>query len=441
MKRRFAPAPLYQRARDIIQSLRAAGHEAYIAGGAVRDYLLGRAQTDLDIATSARPDEVRALFPRTFAVGESFGVIIVRHRGREFEVATFREECDYQDGRHPGTVRYSTAQADVARRDFTINGMLWDTDREEVLDWVGGRADVAAGVIRTIGPPEERFAEDRLRMLRALRFAAQLDFTLEPATLSAIRSQASSLRAVSLERVRQELDKLLAAPAARLGVDLLTESGLGEVLRGWLREEARGPQDRRELHLGTEASWDWLGAWLERAEPLAQDQAAPMSGLLCLLLDVAGHPSSDFEAAFDRELEFCLESLMRALRGSRQDMTVARSAAWILCHLRGFTHLRLANQLRLLRRAEAPWLLDIARRHPAFAALPWDEVARVVDTHSQSWYPAPHLSGTDILQLGLPAGPELGRLLHEAESLQLEGQLTSREEALAWLQAQRSPSA
>jgi poly(A) polymerase len=226
----------YAAARAIVQRLVDAGHQAYLAGGCVRDMLLGREPLDFDVATSATPDAVQQLFQKTQAVGASFGVVLVLpDSGREakpIEVATFRSDGAYSDGRRPDAVRFSTSpEEDVKRRDFTINGMLLDALKDapladSVLDFVGGRDDLRAQLIRAIGDPQRRFAEDKLRMLRAVRFAARLGFAIEDKTLAAIREQAATIAQVSAERVRDELTRILTEGQARRGFELLRASGL-----------------------------------------------------------------------------------------------------------------------------------------------------------------------------------------------------------------------
>ncbi|HVK80146.1 MAG TPA: CCA tRNA nucleotidyltransferase, partial [Verrucomicrobiae bacterium] len=189
-------------ARQIVSRLRRAGHEAYFAGGCVRDRLLGKEAHDIDIATSARPDEVQALFARTVAVGAQFGVIVVVEQGGEFQVATFRADGDYLDGRRPTDVTFTTAEGDAQRRDFTINGLFYDPVEERVIDFVGGCQDLEARVVRAIGNPAERFAEDKLRVLRGVRFAAALDFEIEEKTWAGIRAGAAAIHEVSAERIR-----------------------------------------------------------------------------------------------------------------------------------------------------------------------------------------------------------------------------------------------
>ncbi len=219
-------------AEHVCHTLRKAGHQAYLVGGCVRDILLGREPADYDVATDATPDRVQQLFPRSLAVGAQFGVIIVMEEGdgdggAQVEVATFRSDVGYSDGRHPDRVVYAkTPQEDVRRRDFTINALMLDPDTNAVLDFVGGRDDLSAGVIRAIGRAEERFREDKLRMARAVRFAARFGYAIEPATFEAIQKLAPEIRQVSAERIRDELTKLLTEGAARRGFELLDETGL-----------------------------------------------------------------------------------------------------------------------------------------------------------------------------------------------------------------------
>jgi len=204
----------------MVRRLQTAGHETYWVGGCVRDMLLGKEPHDYDIATSARPEAIESLFKRTVPVGRKFGVLLVIEAGHPFQVATFRAEADYRDGRHPDRVTFSDAMADAHRRDFTVNGLFFDPVCEALHDWVGGEADLNAKIIRTIGAPEERFGEDHLRLLRAARFAAQLGFEIEPETLRALRSNAQKILEVSAERIREELLNLFRPPHAARGLDL-----------------------------------------------------------------------------------------------------------------------------------------------------------------------------------------------------------------------------
>jgi len=210
----------------IARRLRDHGFEAYLVGGCVRDLLLGREPEDFDLVTSARPEEVQALFSPTIPVGAKFGVIIVIMAGHEYEVATFRREEGYEDGRHPSRVTYGTLREDVRRRDFTVNGLAMVPETGEIIDYVGGREDIERRVIRAIGSPEERFAEDHLRMMRAVRFAAQLGLTIDHETFTAIAMRAPAIQQISAERVRDELTKMITRPGGHYGLILLQESGL-----------------------------------------------------------------------------------------------------------------------------------------------------------------------------------------------------------------------
>src|SRR5208283_4818865 len=199
-------------AKEIVRRLQAAGFAAFWVGGCVRDLLLGREPQDFDITTDARPEQVEKLFRKTIPVGKKFGVIIVVESEQQFQVATFRAEAEYRDGRHPEKVVFANAEADALRRDFTVNGLFYDPLAQKIHDWVGGEKDLRAKIIRTIGSPAERFAEDHLRLLRAVRFAAQLDFEIEPQTFAAVRKLAPKIELISAERIRDELIKLFSPP-------------------------------------------------------------------------------------------------------------------------------------------------------------------------------------------------------------------------------------
>src|SRR5208283_1874246 len=215
-------------AKEIVARLQAAGFAAFWVGGCVRDLLLGREPQDFDITTDARPEQVEKLFRKTIPVGKKFGVIIVVAGGQQFQVATFRAEANYQDGRHPEKVVFANAEADALRRDFTVNGLFYDPLAQKIHDWVGGEKDLRAKIIRTIGAPAERFGEDHLRLLRAVRFAAQLGFEIEAKTFAAIQSLAPKIKIISAERIRDEMLKLFRPPHAARGLVLLRDSGLLE---------------------------------------------------------------------------------------------------------------------------------------------------------------------------------------------------------------------
>src|SRR5260370_2668779 len=213
-------------ARDVAARLRESGHVAYFAGGCVRDIVRGETPKDFDIATDANPEAVQKLFPHTYAVGAHFGVILVVENGFQFEVATFRSDDAYVDGRHPSAVHFSSPEEDAKRRDFTINGIFYDPVAEKVIDFVGGRADIEVKLVRAIGDPAQRFSEDRLRMLRAVRFATVLDYKIDNQTWSALAANAVSINEISAERIREELVRIFLSPNRTRGWDLLDSSGL-----------------------------------------------------------------------------------------------------------------------------------------------------------------------------------------------------------------------
>src|ERR1051325_102709 len=236
-----------QTAREIVRKLRAAGHVAYYAGGCVRDLLTATAPKDIDIATNARPEEVQKLFPRTYAVGAHFGVIVVLENDFQFEVATFRSDDAYIDGRHPTAVHFSSPEEDAKRRDFTINGMFFDPEKNEVIDFVGGKTDLKAKLVRAIGDPAQRFAEDRLRMLRAVRFATALDYEIDKLTWAALTSNAASINEISAERIREELVRIFTSPNRVRGWDLLDSSGLMRAILPEL-DEMKGVLQPEQFH-------------------------------------------------------------------------------------------------------------------------------------------------------------------------------------------------
>lgn len=221
---------MHAAAGKVVRTLQEAGHVAMFAGGCVRDMVMGRRPSDYDVATSAPPPQVSALFRKTQQVGAKFGVVLVRIGGHAVEVATFRRDVDYVDGRHPSTVEFTDAREDAIRRDFTINGMFYDPVQREVVDYVDGQSDIRSGLIRAIGDPDRRFDEDHLRLLRAIRFAARLNFKIEPKTWAAIKSHAAEIVRISPERIREELDTILCDKNRAVAFEQLTESGLLQYL-------------------------------------------------------------------------------------------------------------------------------------------------------------------------------------------------------------------
>jgi poly(A) polymerase len=437
--RLLTDGPLAEAARGVVARLVGEGHQALFAGGAVRDALLGIDPHDIDIATSARPDQVEAIFEKTVPVGRAFGVMIVVVDGTPFEVATFREEGVYSDGRHPDEVRFADARADASRRDFTVNGLFYDPAAEQVLDFVDGLADLDGGVLRAIGDPDARFGEDRLRMLRAVRFAAQLGFTIEPLTWEALCRGAAALGAVSAERIRDELLKLLLSPRPHEGMQRLADSGL---LTRFLPEAVAmiGCTQPPEFHPEGDV-WTHTLLMLEMMAARAAEMDEPVVAELAwsvLLHDVAKPPTRRVadRIRFDRHDSLgrvMAEDILRRLRCSRETIRV-------VCDLVG-QHMRFMNieDMRPARRER--WLRD-----PAFSlhlelhtldclashgSMKKVDVTRRFINELLPLPPERLITGRDLIDLGVPPGPELGRMLESIDDRVAAGELTSRDQALA----------
>ncbi len=445
---------------SIAQTLRQRGFQAYLVGGCVRDLLLGREPKDYDVATSATPDEVMAIFPETYAVGAQFGVVLVpvpddvvssacseaSSKSRTIEVATFRSDIGYSDGRHPDEVRFShDPRQDVARRDFTINGMLLDPICErvgggvsaqvpgELLDFVGGRRDLEAGIIRTIGDPELRFAEDKLRMLRAVRFAARFEYTIETGTFAAIQKLAQGIALVSRERVREELTRMLTEGHGRRAFLLLDESGL---LSHVLPEISamKGVEQPPEFH----PEGDVFVHTLLLLENLPQPCPATLAWG-ALLHDV-GKPAT-FRVAerirFDNHVEVGVrmaEEICRRLRFSSDDM--AQILALVANHMR-FGHVTSMSESTLKKFLRMPRFDEHLALHRA------DSLAshRILSTYefiqqkqreipAAKMRPVPLVTGDDLIAAGHVPGPKFREILSAVEDAQLEGRLPSRDAAL-----------
>ena len=435
----------------IIRNLRQQGFQAYLVGGCVRDLLLGREPKDYDVATSATPKQVMEIFPETYAVGERFGVVLVpvpaecdakdvsmEATSKCVEVATFRSDIGYTDGRHPDEVRFSTdPREDVARRDFTINGLLLDPLSGEVLDFVGGRDDLAAGVIRTIGDPEHRFAEDKLRMLRAVRFAARFDYAIEPATFAAMRKLAHEVQVVSRERVRDELTRMLVEGHARKAFLLLDESGL---LREVLPEISvmHGVEQPPEFH----PEGDVFVHTLLLLENLPQ----PCSMTLAwgALLHDVGKPATFRRAPdrirFDNHVEVGVkiaQDTCRRMRFSNDETT--QILALIDNHMR-FGHVARMKESTLKKFLRLPGFEEHLALHRA------DSLAshRNLSTYEfilqkreeippETMRPAPLVTGDDLIAAGHVPGPKFREILNAVEDAQLEGRLLSRDAALEFV--------
>jgi poly(A) polymerase len=429
-------------ANSICETLRNHGHEALLAGGCVRDILLGREPADYDVATDATPDEVMVLFPDNVAVGAQFGVIAVQGDGLRVEVATFRADFGYSDGRHPDNVVYArTAKEDVQRRDFTINGLLMRHDTGEVLDYVGGHADLRAGIIRAIGEPDRRFREDKLRLLRAVRFAARFGFAIEPATFEALRRRAREIAQVSAERVRDELTKLLTEGTARRGFELLEQTGLLEAV---LPEVAalKGVEQPPQFHPEGDV-------WIHTRLMIEQLPAAVSPTLAWgILLHDVGKPAT-FKSAeetgdrvrFDGHVDVGVrmtQDITQRLRFSNDD--AEQIAALVANHMRfkDVEQMRAATLKRFVRLPRFEEHLELHRLDclSSHRRLESYEFVRrtLAETPAEQIRPPRLLTGDDLLEMGYQPGPLFSEILRSIEDAQLEGQLKSAEEAKDYVQ-------
>jgi tRNA nucleotidyltransferase/poly(A) polymerase len=430
---------LREAATSVVRRLRAAGYEAVFAGGCVRDRLLGLEPSDYDVATDALPDVVQSLFEKTIPVGKQFGIIIVVVDGMTFEVATFREDGPYLDGRRPESVRFADARTDALRRDFTINAMFEDPIDGSTIDYVGGRDDLHRGVIRAVGDPRLRFAEDRLRMLRAIRFATRFGFEIDEATFSAIRSDAAHLPEVSAERIGEELVRILTEGGARRGFDLLDASGLLAVvlpeivaLKGCQQSPDHHPEGDVFVHTMlclshlTAGCTETLGLGV-----LLHDVAKPATALL-----------RDGRWTFYGHLEqgaAMAEEICARLRRSRA--TAERVSFLVAQHLRHCSakDMRAATLKRFLRQEGIDELLELTRIDglSSNGDLGYYEFCRTAleELGEEKTRPEPLISGHDLIELGLEPGPLFSRILEAVEDSQLEGDLVSREQAIEFVRA------
>jgi len=426
-------------ARAVAARLRDAGYTAYFAGGCVRDRLLGNEPGDYDVATNATAETVQALFPHTVPVGAQFGVVLVLVDGEPFEVATFRTDAAYLDGRHPSSVTFSSPEEDAKRRDFTINGMFLDPETDAVFDYVGGRADLEAGIVRAIGDPFARIAEDRLRMLRGVRFAARFGFAIDPATLAAITLSAPQITDIAWERIGDEIVKILVASppgGARRAFEILDETGL---LTALLPEMTamKGVQQSPDYHPEGDVYVHTLGL-LERLERPSETLA-----LGALLHDIAKPVCAvvrehrvTFYGHCERGAEMAVEICQR-LRRSRD--TWERVAYLVKNHLRHTSarQMRQSTLKRFLREDGIDELLELTRLDALASSGELADyeycMARRSELGDEELKPAPFLTGRDLIALGLEPGPRFGEILDAVTDAQLEGEITNRDEATAWV--------
>lgn len=401
-----------------MQVLRKADHVAYFAGGCVRDMLLGQVPSDFDVATDAHPQQVRRLFHNTRLVGEAFGVVLVRLLGRDIEVATFRTEWGYADGRHPDHIQFTDARHDALRRDFTINGMFFDPIDEQVLDFVGGQVDLAAGVIRAIGNPAERFAEDYLRMLRAVRFAARLDFEIEPQTTAAIQQNVDKLGQISRERIGMEMQEMMSRPSRARAVELLERFALDAPA---LQESALRGERRVLRALAGEAGYATaLAAWL-----IDRHANAPQT------------TTATDAAAIIRRIKAVqiVRRWREALVLSNEQRTAVRDQLAGLCELLEWSALTVARRKRLLARDDWPALEQLLRAMVDGWAIDGMDLAQlqqqVAALRDEGVAPEPLITGDDLIAAGFQPGPVFKPMLAQLYDAQLEQRITTRGEAMA----------
>ena len=386
----------------MVLRLRKEGFRALFAGGCVRDHLLGRTAADYDVVTDAVPEQVTQCFGRTLKIGAQFGVVIVLLGGKQVEVATFRTEGGYQDGRHPGHVEFASATEDASRRDFTVNGMFYDPIEKTVLDFVSGQQDLNKQILRTIGEPDERFSEDYLRMLRAVRFAVKLDFKIEPKTWASIQKHADKITGISAERIAAELEQILTHPNRADGLQLLIDSGLAKAIFDVFKENGAA-----------------LGRAVLQHLPKAVDFPLAMAGFWC---------GFDTKDALDqcKKLKLSNDHLkhIRFLLAKRDvllDADMAVSKLKLLLHEPYFWDLlTLQNAIQNAKGQSDQPLKQIRKR--------------IEEIDEKDICPLPLLDGHELMAMGAAPGPMVGQLAQEMYIAQLEGHLKTKQQAKQWCQ-------
>lgn len=433
-----------EHAEGICARLREGGYQALFNGGCVRDIILGREPADYDVCTDARPERVLQIFPGSLSVGAKFGVVIVVEDGIQTEVATFRSDIGSSDGRHPERVEFSTSpEEDVKRRDFTINGLLMDPRRGKILDFVGGQADIQAQIVRAIGEPALRFEEDKLRMLRAVRFAARFGYSIEPRTFVAMRKLASQIHQVSQERVRDELTKMLTEGAARRAFELLDESGL---LREVLPEVARmkGVEQPPQFHPEGDV-WTHTLLMVEKLPA-----GVPRTLAWGVLLHDVGKPatfrppsSPDDRIRFDDHVSVGVriaEDICRRLRFSNED--AEQIASLVANHMRfkDVPNMKDSTRKRFARLPQFEQHLELHRldclsSHGSLSS--YDFVQQfLAETPPEEVRPERLLNGEDLKNMGFRPGPMFKEILTAVEDAQLEGKIGTRDEAVDFVRSQ-----
>ncbi len=433
-----AVIPAREAALELARRLKAAGHEALFAGGCVRDRLLNHQPEDYDIATSATPTQVMQIFPGSNEVGAHFGVVIAKHGGHHVEIATFRTDGSYHDGRRPESVTFSTPQEDAQRRDFTINGLFEIPETGEVTDYVGGLSDLKSGVIRAIGDPTARFNEDGLRLLRAVRFAARMGFTIEPQTDAALRECAPLLDRISPERIRDEFSKILTSPRRRVGIEQLVNSDL---IRHFMPEVLPmiGCDQPPEWH----PEGDVYTHTLIMLGMLAPD--APLELCLAILLhDIAKPPCRTIDP--DGRIRFnghdsmgatMAETILRRLRYSNQVIDAVVPMVARHMQFMNVQKMRVAKLKRFMAEPTFDHEMELHRVDCGSSNGFTDNYeflqAKAEEFAAEPLIPPPLVTGHDLIQLGLQPGPRFKEILETLQTEQLEGRILEREPALEYL--------
>lgn len=421
-----------QYAVQIVQTLQKHGYKAFLAGGCVRDMIMGKESFDYDIATDAMPHDVIRIFQKTIPVGIQFGVVIVVKEGHNFEVATFRAEDSYSDGRHPDRISFSTPENDVKRRDFTINGLLYDPVKDEILDYVGGRKDIEAGIVRTIGDPIERFTEDKLRMIRAARFACRFHFSIHKDTQQAIMQLAPQIHMVSAERIREELEKIITGPNPHIGIKLLEELHLlQEILpevsntRGVQQPENFHPEGDVFIHTLLALSKMENPSWTLAMGVLLHDIGKAVTFTVTDRIRFNLHE----KVGADMATEIC-----DRLKTSTDDKERIR---WlVLKHLcfKDAQKMRLNKLKRLFAEEGYPELAELCRADALASSgdlSDYDYCQEMFQKLSREEVkPEPLITGHDLIAMGLQPGPLFKEILTKIEDEQLDGNLTTKEAAI-----------
>jgi len=424
-------------AERIVRRLREAGHEAYFAGGCVRDKLLGKTAHDFDVATSAPPESVQRLFRRTIPVGAQFGVVVVVEDGHEFQVATFRSDGLYADGRRPESVSFTTAEGDASRRDFTINGLFYDPLDRRIIDFVGGEADLRAGVLRCIGDPFARFDEDKLRVLRAVRFAASLGFRIDPPTWDAVRASAARISDVSAERIREELVKIFRHPSRLRGFDLLDESGLLGIILPEVTA-MKGCEQPPEFH----PEGDVFVHTRLMLSLLPENVSAPLV-FAVLFHDIGKPPTAQTDPTgrirfngHESVSARMAEKIFSRLKFPNAETDAALAAIQNHMAFKDVQNMRVATLKRFLARPTIDDELELHRVDCMGSHGLLDNYDFLLEKREEfsrePLIPPPLLTGRDLIALGAKPGPAFKGILESAQTLQLEGTLASRDAALAW---------